>query len=109
MSEIDHRAEALRLLAVADDRHADGDPEGGAIFTAQAQVHATLAATQPAPAPADDPYWAQAKELEELRKHARAVTNQARGVVGEDNMTVSHVLVPKVLVDVLRVLLDRDV
>lgn len=39
----DHRAEAVRLLAVANDRHADADPEGAAIFTQQAQVHATLA------------------------------------------------------------------
>ena len=43
MSALDHRAEAVRLLAVANDRHADADPEGAAIFTQQAQVHATLA------------------------------------------------------------------
>jgi hypothetical protein len=39
----EHYREAERLLWVANDRHADGDGEGAAIFTQQAQVHATLA------------------------------------------------------------------
>jgi hypothetical protein len=63
---IDHRAEAARLADEAENtvRHVYGQSRDAQVYATLAQVHAQLAVTQPA---GDDPYWAQAKELESLR------------------------------------------
>jgi len=48
MSEqVDHRAEALRLIDAAFEREAsDGEPEAARLLAAEAQVHASLAIAQ---------------------------------------------------------------
>lgn len=92
----DHRAEAARLAHEAERHiaHVYGKSADAHTYALLAQVHVQLAATQP---PGDDPYWAQAKELEALRTAVRALWENSPRVESSDG--VRRVLVDESVLD----------
>ena len=65
-----HCAEAVRLAEIAADKAITS-----ADYAAAAQVHAALAAQEPAST--DEAYWTQARQLEELRDAVRDLVGAA--------------------------------
>lgn len=89
---VNHHAEAVALIRACDalrDNFADHIPwhEIQAAATL-AQVHATLAVLAGPPPVQDDPYWAQAKRLEDLLVAVRNADLHQRGPAREDVITI---------------------